>query len=238
MCSQQKDLGFRGNAHEFKGGFGDDSQDAFAADEELAQVNACVVFFQGVVELQNRTVGENDFHAQHPLARQPIADDAHAADIGGEVAADLAGAFGGQVNGPEEAVLGAMLMHRFCWDAGFHFQRLSKHVDGAQGAHFFEGQNGFALGCDSAAGKPCAAPGRDDGDGKARTQGHIARNFFCCPRKNDEGSLGGESGCPVHAVALQKRFFGTEKVFGEFCFKGIPKFRGEGHSLSLTCCRR
>jgi len=158
MCGQQEDVGFGRNAHEFEGCFGDDAQNALAADEKLPQVNARVVFFQGVVELQHGAVGENDFHAQHPLARQAIADDAYTTDVGGDVAANLAGAFGCQVNRPEEAVLSAMLMHGFRRGSGLHFKRLSQHVHVAKGAHFFEGQNGFTLGCHSAAGKSCAPP--------------------------------------------------------------------------------
>ena len=109
---EEHDVGARGQACQLQRRFGDDAERAFGADEQLAQVAAGVVLLERAVELEHGAVHEHDLEAEHPVARQAVADDLHAARVGRDVAADVARALRGEVDRPGQARGRAVLVHR------------------------------------------------------------------------------------------------------------------------------
>ena len=75
---------------------GDDAERALRADEQVLQVVAGVVLAQALEAVPDPPVGEHDLEAEHEVAGVAVAQDGRAAGIGREVAADAAGALGGE----------------------------------------------------------------------------------------------------------------------------------------------
>ena len=81
------------------------AEDAFAADVELLEVDAGVVLDVFAQAPEHGAVGGDDFEAEDEVARHAVADDAVAAGIGRDVAADGAAAARAEVEREHEAVL-------------------------------------------------------------------------------------------------------------------------------------
>ena len=81
---------------ELERGGGDDAQRAFAADVEVAQVIAGIVFAQARQAVPDLAGGGHHFEAQAEVACIAVAQHLRAAGVGGQVAAQGAAAFCGQ----------------------------------------------------------------------------------------------------------------------------------------------
>ena len=81
----------------------DDAERAFRADEQLAQIIAGIVLGHAVQRRQHGAIGQHGLDAQHIVTGDAMADHADAAGIGGDIAADLAGAAGTQIDRQQEA---------------------------------------------------------------------------------------------------------------------------------------
>ena len=66
----------------------DDAERALAADEQLLEVVAGVVLEHAIERGEHRAVGEHGFDAEHEVAHHSVAQDAQAAGVGRDVAAD------------------------------------------------------------------------------------------------------------------------------------------------------
>ena len=64
----------------------------------MAKIIAGIVFNQPAIKLENIAIAGDHFKAQHPVTSHAVADDINAARIGGDVAADLAGAGRGEID--------------------------------------------------------------------------------------------------------------------------------------------
>ena len=75
---------------------GDDAQRSFGADEQVLQIVTGIVLLQLVEVVKDATVGQHDFDAKRVRACDAVSERSDAARVGGEIAADRAGAFRGQ----------------------------------------------------------------------------------------------------------------------------------------------
>src|SRR5205085_4440917 len=94
----------------------DDAERAFGAEKELLQVVAGVVLAQAAQPFPHAAIGQHNLQAQHLVARAAVTEHVDAAGVGGEIAADLAAAFGGerQREEPARIVRGGL----YCADDG------------------------------------------------------------------------------------------------------------------------
>ncbi len=114
---------------------GDDSERAFRADEELAQVVAGVVLDHLAKRVDDRAVGEHGFDSQHQIARHTETQHPIAARVGRDVTADLAGATPAEIEGKEQIGRVGGLLHGFHHDAGFDGDGARRHVEILDRAH-------------------------------------------------------------------------------------------------------
>ena len=84
---------------------GDDAERALGADEEVLQVVAGVVLAQPAQPVPDAAVGQHDLEPEHLLAHVAVAQHLRAAGVGGDVAAHLAAALGGERQRKEPVVL-------------------------------------------------------------------------------------------------------------------------------------
>jgi hypothetical protein len=80
----------------------DDAERPLRPDEEVFQVVARVVLAQALEPVPHPAVGEHHLEAQHEIAGVAVAQDAGAAGVGPEVAADAAGSLRRQGEGEGE----------------------------------------------------------------------------------------------------------------------------------------
>ena len=83
---------------------GDDAERAFGAHEQVLEVVAGIVLLERAQAVPDVAVGQHDLEAHHEVARVAVAQHLHAAGIGREIAADLAGALRAEAE-REEAVM-------------------------------------------------------------------------------------------------------------------------------------
>ena len=86
------------------------TQRALGADDQLAQVIAGIVLDQAAVEVEQFSGAGHKFEARHPVPGHTVANHLDAAGVGGNIAADLAGAAGGEVHRVEQALLFGKLL--------------------------------------------------------------------------------------------------------------------------------
>ena len=65
-------------------GRGDDAKRALGANEQMLEVVACVVFAERAQSVPDRSVGRDDFQAQHGVAGVSIAKYVDAGPLGGQ----------------------------------------------------------------------------------------------------------------------------------------------------------
>ena len=157
----------------------DDTQRAFAADEELLQVVACVVLQHVVHRVDDGAVRQHDLDAEDQAAHHSVTQYAIPAGIGGDVATDGARPSRADVQWEQQPRIGGRFLDRLQNGAGFGQDRRRVAVDGADGAHAFERQNDPAIARHRAPGKPGPAALRHDGHATrvadAERGGHLAR---------------------------------------------------------------
>ncbi len=154
-------------------GAGDEAEGAFRADEDLLQVVARIVLQHLVERGDDGPVGQHGLEAQHLLARHAVADDADAAGIGGEIAADLAGAARAEIEREEEPGFGRGLLAGLERRSGLHRHGGRGRVDLLDAGEAFEADDDLAAGRIAAAREARHAALRDDGlaRGMAEPQG-------------------------------------------------------------------
>ena len=113
----------------------DDAECAFCADEQMFHVVAGVVFPETTQAVPDFTVGEYNFEAEDERAGVPIAQHLGAAGVGGNVAADLAGAFSTEAEGEEAVVFSCDFLDALQDDAGLDGQGIVVGIDLAHGVH-------------------------------------------------------------------------------------------------------
>ncbi len=91
-------------------GRGDHAQRALGADKKLLQVVAGVVLAQPAQPVPQAAVGQHRLQSQDLFARRAVAQHVQPARIGGEVAADLAGAFRRQAQREQPVRVGRGLL--------------------------------------------------------------------------------------------------------------------------------
>ena len=94
--AEKRDLDRARPRHQPQHRRGDDAERAFGADEQILQVVAGIVLLQLVEIVQHAAVGQHHFEAERMRARDAMRERRGAAGIGGEIAADGAGAFARQ----------------------------------------------------------------------------------------------------------------------------------------------
>lgn len=114
---------------------GDDADGAFAADEELLEVVAGVVFAEFGEVVEDGAVGKDGFDAEDVAVQAAVAEEAEAPGVGGDVAADVAGAFGAEVEGEDVVSFGEVVVCDFEDDAGVDDEGSGDVVEGSYVVH-------------------------------------------------------------------------------------------------------
>ena len=125
----------------------------------MPQIVARGVFDQPPVEIKQVAAPGDDLQAGDPVAGQAIADDFDAAGIGGDVAADLAGAARGEIHRIVQAMVAGEILHdlgddaRLAGHAAIHrveiqnpVQPFQRHHDLALAGHRRAAQSGTTAG--------------------------------------------------------------------------------------------
>ena len=124
---------------------GDDAERTFRSHEQMFQVVAGVVLLQLRQIGQHAAIGEYDFEAGDEIARIAIGEHRRAAGIGGEIAADGAGAFRRQRQRKQSAGLLRRFLHGKQRQARFHRHGHGGLIGLAHLVHALQGQNHFVL---------------------------------------------------------------------------------------------
>ncbi len=119
------------------------AEDAFAADEKLLQVDAGIVLDVFAQALEHGAVGRDDFEAEDQVTRHAVTDDAVAAGIGRDVAADGAAAARAEVERKHQAILLDPLLELLQRRAGLHDGDASGGVDLFNAVHALHRQHNF-----------------------------------------------------------------------------------------------
>lgn len=122
-----------------------DAERPFRTDEHLLQVVSGIVLDELVHRRHHRAVGKHDFKSQHHVARHPVTDDAVAAGIGGNVAADGRRAARPEIERKHQPLGFRRLAHRLQHAARLHAHRTARRVDLLDLVHAFERQRDMAL---------------------------------------------------------------------------------------------
>ena len=170
------------------------------ADKQLLQVVAGVVLAQRAQAVPDRAVWQHHFEAEHEIARIAVAQHLHAAGVGGNVAADLAGALCAEAQ-RKQAICGIgggldVLQNH----AGVDRDGVVARINGADGLHARGGddhlaQVGVRL---AAARKARVAALRDDGNASVRADAHDGGHLLRALGTQD----GRHRALPVVAPAL------------------------------------
>ena len=110
---------------------GDHAERAFGAEEQRLDVVPRVVLAKRVERGQHAPIGEHDFEPEHLIAHHAVANDIGAAGVGGEVAADLAAAFGAETQRKEPVRFIRRALHVRENAAGFGDHRPVERIDPA-----------------------------------------------------------------------------------------------------------
>ena len=189
---------------DFQGRGRDDTQRAFCADEEMLQVVAGVVLLQPLQPVIDLAIGQHHFQPQHLLPRIAELQHVHAARIGGNVAADHAGALRAQAEREEAAGIQRGLLHVLQDDAGLHRHGQAFGVDLADPVHALQAEHhGLAVRPGrAAAAKAGVAALRHQADAMLVAVFHHGGHFLHRRGLGDADAGAGELGAPVHGVAL------------------------------------
>ncbi len=184
------------------GGLDNEAQRALGADEQLAQVVAGGVLDQVLVQLQQVALAGYHLHAGDPVAGHAVADHLDATGIGADVAADLAGAGGGEVHRVVQAlVLGELLQlrgdHAGLADGGaIHLVEFENLV------HVVERHHHLAIGRYGGGRKPGATARRHQRDLVAVGPAHDGLHLLDALGKDDGRRRRSEMLGPVLAVGV------------------------------------
>ena len=100
----ERDVDARGEARGEERHLGHHAEGALRADEELLEVVSGVILAQDAEEVEDGAVGEHRLDAEDAAVEGSVAEEAEAAGVGGDVAADLTLALGAEVQGDGHAV--------------------------------------------------------------------------------------------------------------------------------------
>ena len=146
-------------AGQFHGGFHHKTQGALGADEQVPEVVTGGVLDQALVQVQQLALAGDHFQAGDPVTGHAVADHLDAAGVGADVAADLAGAGGGEVHRVEQPFLFGEFLQLLGDDAGLHGNGTVEFVEFQDLVHTIEGHHQLAVGGHRPGGQAGAAPG-------------------------------------------------------------------------------
>lgn len=132
-------------AAQAKDGARDDAKRAFRADEDMLQVVARIVLDHFAERGEHRPVGQHGFETQDHVAHHAVADDAIAAGVRRDVAADGGGTARAQIERQHEAVLLDFFLHGLEHSAGLDGDGARHLVDLDDLVHALQRQGQFAV---------------------------------------------------------------------------------------------
>ena len=209
---------------------GDDAERALAADEELPQVQPGVVLLQRTASAKDLAVREDDLEAEDPLAREAVANDLHAARVGGDVAADSARSLRREVDRPREPVRCAVRMNGLRDRAGLDAHGRAEPIHLVHPSHLREREDDLAVRRDGATGEPGAAARRHDRDARFIARSEEARDFVGRSRERDRRRRRRNDAGPVAPVLGEVGRLLREEVGRKAAFDPFEeRSRGKSH---------
>ena len=215
----------------------DDAQRAFGADEELLHVVAGVVLAQAPQPVPDAPVRQHHLEAQHQVAHGAVAQHLHAAGVGRDVAANLAGALGAEAQ--REQPVGAVggVLDLLQDHAGFDGDGVVDRVDGADALEPRGGDDDLAhvLVRLAAAGQSCVAALGDDGDAALGTDVYDACDLLGRLRPQYQGDAAHPVVAPARAVG--RDVGGVVEIAGA-PHHGLQSLDGLGRDRIARCTHR
>ncbi len=175
---------------EFARGCRDDSQRAFRADEQIAQVVTRVVLAQRLETVEHPAVGQHDFETEHEVAHHAVAQDGGAAGIRRQVAAELTRAFRAEAHRKQSIDRRCRRLDFGENATGFGDHRVIRRIERADATHACKRQHDLravAARRRSTAVTRVAAD-RHDADARLVAQLHDGRDLLGRVRSQHEGS--------------------------------------------------
>ena len=180
-------------------GSGDHAQRAFAADHQVAQVVARVVFAQSGQAVPDLALRIDHLQPQAQIARIAIAQHLRAAGVGGQIAADGAAALGRQAQGKEQTGRACVLLQVLQDAAGLDGDRQVGLVDGQDLIHALQAEHHLRARCvgGRAHHQSGVAPLGHDADAVACTGLHHLCHFLGGGRSHHRQRLAAAAFAPV-----------------------------------------
>ena len=213
------------------GGLHDEAQGAFGADEQLAQIVTGGVLHQALVQFQQLAGTGDHFQPGYPVAGHAVADHLDATGVGADIAADLAGAGGGEIHWVVQPLfLGELLQ------LGSDHARLAGHgavvgIEIENAVHVVEGHHDLAIGGHRAGGQPGAAAGGGQRQFVFVGKAHHSLHILDAAGEDDGQRRRLELPGPVAAPIGQRLAVGTHLVGVKQRFQFLDDgFWGHGRS--------
>ncbi len=191
-----------GPAGQLHGGLHHEAQGAFGADEQVAEVVAGGVLDQALVEVQQFTPAGDHLEAGDPVPGHAVADHLDATGVGVDVAADLAGAGGGEVHRVEQLLAVGEFLQLLGDHPRLHRDRPVVLVEVEHPVHPVERHHQLAVGGHRPGGQAGAAPGGHQVQAVLIGDLHDLLHFFGGFRQHHGAGRRRPDLGPVHPVAL------------------------------------
>ncbi len=213
----------------------DEAQGALGADEQLAQVVAGGVLDQVLVQLQQVALAGYHLHAGDPVAGHAVADHLDATGVGANVAADLAGAGGGEVHRVVQALVVGELLQLGGDHAGLADGGAIHLVEFENLVHVVEGHHHLAIGRHCRCGQPGATARGHQRDLALVGPAHDGLDLLDALGKDDGRGCRSEMLGPVLAVGIQRigigqHFAGLDQGF-QLIDQGGVGHHGNSHTI-------
>jgi hypothetical protein len=231
----QGHAGVGGRATQPQRDLDDHAERALGADEQLTQVVAGVVLDQRAAEVEARARGDHGAQAEHPVAREPVAQDLHAAGVGRQAAADVRRTLGRVVDRVEQAVLGGDLVDALQGHAGLAAQGAGRRVDREHAVHLLEREDHLTAGRRRGAGEARAPAGRDDRRAVRGAGADDGLHLLDGPREHDRRGVHRPSAAaPVAAVVGELGRVGGAAVLTDGVDEGAVEVGGGHYTIAAA----
>lgn len=128
----------------------DDTNRALASNKQLLEIKARVVLPQLAQVVENCSVWKHGFNAEDGAVEGAVAEETETTGVAGDVAANVAGAFGAEVEREDVALLGEEFVGGLEDHAGVGDEDTGGGVEGADLVHGVEGEDDFVKDGDAA----------------------------------------------------------------------------------------
>mmetsp|Transcript_853 Transcript_853/g.5320 ORF Transcript_853/g.5320 Transcript_853/m.5320 type:complete len:613 (+) Transcript_853:922-2760(+) len=201
---QEDDVDGVGARHQSQRDLGDDAKRSFCADEELLQIDACVVLLSLLQRGHHRAVRQHRFHAQHRSTKRSVSHVSRSCGVRGHQSAHLASSLRAQVHGHRVMVLLGDAIEVFQHASGFHHRDPFVRVHVQHASHARRAQHHLVAHRNAAAHQSGVAALRHHGDAMDVAVAQHALHLLRRARLEHRAAPSHVTSAPVAAVRFQR----------------------------------